>query len=179
MSSTNPIHAGWHKSCRVQGQRSGRTFRWHQWSMSADAPSPSINSDQHREEIRKEIRQENREVYRKEKGDTQKIMRKTSISLQYSEYCAREHGYLQIHNKEDSDGNPCQFLRRQEPLTIRLAVTFVHDWRGLTGLIDWSLQASLSHLKSYKMKSVARDSWALLFRCCFVSLPFKHPLPKT
>jgi hypothetical protein len=93
----------------------------------------------------------------KKKGDTQthtkkkwgELTRRASISSRVQESLGayRSCTTKRITVINARDGNQCQFSRRQEPLTIRLAVTFVHDWRGLIGLIGWSLQASLSLIK--------------------------------
>ena len=143
--------AGWHKSCRAQDQRSGRTFRWHQWNTSADAPGPDkslppFNSDRNRQEIREVNRKEKRRHTQKKWGE---LTRRASISSRVQESLGayRSCTTKRITVINARDGNQCQFSRRQEPLTIRLAVTFVHDWRGLIGLIGWSLQASLSLIK--------------------------------
>lgn len=146
--------AGWHKSCRAQDQRSGRTFRWDQWNTSAGAPGPDkslppFNSDQNRQEIREVNRKEKRrhtDTHKKKWGE---LTRRASISSRVQESLGayRSCTTKRITVINARDGNQCQFSRRQEPLTIRLAVTFVHDWRGLIGLIGWSLQASLSLIK--------------------------------
>jgi hypothetical protein len=146
--------AGWHKSCRAQDQRSGRTFRWDQWNTSAGAPGPDkslppFNSDQNRQEIREVNRKEKRrhtDTHKKKWGE---LTRRASISSRVQESLGayRSCTTKRITVINTRDGNQCQFSRRQEPLTIRLAVTFVHDWRGLIGLIGWSLQASLSLIK--------------------------------
>ena len=172
--------AGWHKSCRAQDQRSGRTFRWHQWNTSADAPGPDkslppFNSDRNRQEIREVNRKEKRRHTQKKWGE---LTRRASISARVQESLGayRSCTTKRITVINARDGNQCQFSRRQEPLTIRLAVTFVHDWRGLIG---WSLQASLSLIKM-KIRVFAACKTRLLsvavsLLCRFPSLQTSSP----
>ena len=167
--------AGWHKSCRAQDQRSGRTFRWHQWNTSADAPGPDkslppFNSDRNRQEIREVNRKEKRRHTQKKWGE---LTRRASISSRVQESLGayRSCTTKRITVINARDGNQCQFSRRQEPLTIRLAVTFVHDWRGLIG---WSLQASLSLYKNENPCFCCVQN-ETLERCCFVVVSFPFP----
>ena len=115
-----------------------------------------------------------KETHTKKKGKWGELTRRASISSRVQEslgaYRSCTTKIITVINARD--GNQCQFSRRQEPLTIRLAVTFVHDWRGLTGLIGWSLQASLSLIKMTIRVFAARKTRHLSVA---VSLLFPFP----
>ena len=171
--------AGWHKSCRAQDQRSGRTFRWNQWNTSAGAPGPDkslppFNSDQNRQEIR-EVN-----TVEKKKGDTHKKMGRTYSESFHLFAGARELGCLQIlHNKEDNSDQ----RQRRQPMSILTKTRATHNSPGCH-LCAWLKRPHWADrvIVAGKFKSYKNDNPCFccvqnetLERCCFVVVSFPFP----